>query len=275
MRIRIAHVTAYHYDRPVKAVIQTLRLTPRAHDGQHILAWRVEVDGAARLSPGEDALGNRLHVLSAEGTLDSLGVRVEGEVEMLDTHGVVRGAVERFPETVFLRETPLTAPDEALCAFADAAASRGTRDRLALLHHLLEAIHREMTFDTEPTHAATTAAEAFALRRGVCQDLTHVFLAACRHLGIPARYVSGYFLRGDGVVVQEAGHAWAEAYVPALGWVGFDAANGISPTDAHVRVAIGLDYLGAAPVRGARTGGGAEALSVSLRIEQAAWQTQA
>ena len=105
---------------------------------------------------------------------------------------------------------------------------------------------------------ATTAAEAFALKRGVCQDLTHVFIAAARHLGVPARYVGGYFHRADGVTQQDAGHAWAEAHVPALGWVAFDPANGICATDAHVRVAVGLDYLGAAPVRGARRGGGNE-----------------
>ena len=73
---------------------------------------------------------------------------------------------------------------------------------------------------------------------------------------------------------QEAGHAWAEAYVPDVGWVGFDPANGISPTDAHVRVAIGLDYLGAAPVRGTRKGGGAEALTVTILVDQAAGQMQ-
>ena len=104
--------------------------------------------------------------------------------------------------------------------------------------------------------------EAFALKRGVCQDLTHVFIAAARSLGIPARYVGGYFHRNDGVIEQDAGHAWAEAFVPELGWVAFDPANGICATDAHVRVAVGLDYLGAAPVRGTRYGGAGETLAV-------------
>jgi len=102
----------------------------------------------------------------------------------------------------------------------------------------------------------------------VCQDLAHIFLATARHLDIPSRYVSGYFHRADGVVEQEAGHAWVEAHVPGLGWVGFDPANGISTTEAHVRVAIGLDYLAAAPVRGSRVGGGVEALGVRLRVDQ-------
>ena len=112
-----------------------------------------------------------------------------------------------------------------------------------------------MTFDIASTDAGTTAAQAFTLRSGVCQDITHVFLAAARHLEMPARYVSGYFYRADGVVDQDAGHAWAEAKVPDLGWVGFDPTNGISPTEAHVRVAIGLDAVGAARCGAAAAGG--------------------
>jgi len=131
-----------------------------------------------------------------------------------------------------------------------------------------------MTYDTDPTHTATTAAEAFALKRGVCQDLTHVFLSAARSAGVPARDVSGYFRRNDGVTDQDAGHAWAEAFVPRLGWVAFDPANGMCATDAHIRVAVGLDYLGAAPVRGTRYGGMEETLSVLIRVVQASWQTQ-
>ena len=91
---------------------------------------------------------------------------------------------------------------------------------------------------------------------------------------IPARYVGGYFHRADGVVDQEAGHAWAEAHVPVIGWVAFDPANGICATDSHVRVAVGLDYLGAAPVRGTRYGGGAESMAVRVQVDQAARQVQ-
>jgi transglutaminase-like putative cysteine protease len=147
-------------------------------------------------------------------------------------------------------------------------------DPLAALHEIMAALHRDVAFDTEPTHAATTAAEAFALRRGVCQDLTHIFIAAARFLGIPARYVSGYLHRADGVTAQEAGHAWAEAKVPHLGWVGFDPANGIGTGEAHVRVAIGLDYLGAAPIRGSRYGGGFEKLDVKLKVTSILGQEQ-
>ena len=129
-------------------------------------------------------------------------------------------------------------------------------------------------FDGAPTHATTTAAELFALKRGVCQDLTHIFIAAARSIAIPARYIGGHFQRNDGVMDQEAGHAWAEAFVPDFGWIAFDAANGICATDAHVRVAVGLDYLGAAPVRGTRFGGGGEALDVAVRVSEVGGQRQ-
>jgi transglutaminase-like putative cysteine protease len=201
-------------------------------------------------------------------------VLVEGEVETRDTNGVVLGAVERFPPSLYLRATALTEPDEAIAGLAASVRADAGADDLNLLHQLLERLHRDVQFDTDPTHAATTAAEAYALKRGVCQDLTHIFLAAARSAGVPARYVSGYFRRNDGVTDQDAGHAWAEAFVPRLGWVAFDPANGICTTDAHIRVAIGLDYLGAAPVRGTRYGGMDENLSVLIRIVQAAGQTQ-
>ena len=93
-------------------------------------------------------------------------------------------------------------------------------------------------------------------------------------LSIPARYIGGHFYRIDGVTAQDAGHAWAEAYVDGLGWVGFDPTNMTCPTDAHVRVAMGLDYLGAAPVRGTRYGGGGEMMNVAVRVAQARQQAQ-
>src|SRR5690606_33159414 len=125
---------------------------------------------------------------------------------------------------------------------------------------LLSAIHRDIACEADPvppsTAVTTTAAQAFGLKRGVCQDLTHIFLAAARAMGTPARYVSGHLYRAEGSAGQAAGHApghaWAEAHVPGLGWIGFDPAGGLCTTEAHVRVAIGLDHLGAAPVRGSR-----------------------
>ncbi len=273
MRIVISHDTIYRYERPPSSVIQTLRLTPRNHDGQYVVSWRLHISVDCPLIAQEDAFGNLTHTFSADGPIDELVVHVEGEVETEDTHGVIRNAVERFPPSLFLRETPLTQADDAIMDFARQA-TRGTDTALPRMHALLGALNTEIVFDTDPTHTATTASEAFVLKRGVCQDLTHVFIAAARSLGIPARYVSGYFHRIDGVVEQEAGHAWAEAYIPDLGWVGFDPTNGISATDAHLRVAVGLDYLSAAPVRGTRMGGAGEEMSIRVRVDQAMRQMQ-
>lgn len=274
MRIRISHQTRYVYDSPARSVLQVLRLTPRDSDSQHILSWRVAPNSDGQLKRFEDPFGNLSHAFAADLPIEDIIVDVTGEVETHDTAGIVSGSVERVPDLVYLRETPLTAADDAIRSFASEHGRDATRDRIAALHALLAAIHRDITFDTGQTDARTTAAEAFGLGRGVCQDLTHIFIASARYLGIPARYVSGYFHRGDGVTDQEAGHAWAEAKVPHLGWVAFDPANGISMTEAHVRVAVGLDYLGAAPIRGSRRGGGGEKLDVRLRVDTGRGQVQ-
>jgi transglutaminase-like putative cysteine protease len=267
MRIRVSHLTTYRYHSAAGSVIQMLRLTPRNHEGQYVVHWRIDVSADCRLDQHEDAFGNVTHAFTAEGPFDELRVQVEGEVETRDSQGIVRGAIERFPPTLFLRETSLTSADTAITAFAADARDTTDGEALKLLHVVLERLHNDMHYDTDPTHPTTTAAEAFAIKRGVCQDLTHIFIAAARSLGIPARYVGGYFRRSDGVTQQDAGHAWAEAYVPGLGWVAFDTANGICATDAHVRVAVGLDYLGAAPVRGMRYGGDGESLTVNVDVD--------
>jgi len=274
MRIRISHATTYTYATPPTGVTQLLRLTPRDHDGQHVVRWHIDLSENCLLHQHEDAFGNITHSFTAEGPFDKLTVEVGGEIDTQDTHGLVNGAIERFPPQLYLRETPLTQTDAAIVEFAQATRAANSGDSLALLHELMTALNREIAFDTDPTHAATTAAEAFSLRRGVCQDLTHIFVAAARVLAVPARYIGGHFHRADGVTSQEAGHAWAEAYIENLGWVGFDPTNRICTTEAHVRVAVGLDYLGAAPVRGTRFGGSGEALTVAVRVDQARQQAQ-
>jgi transglutaminase-like putative cysteine protease len=267
MRIQIAHETRYDYDKPAKSVLQVLRLTPRPFEGQHLIHWQVEVEGDIHLRAGEDALGNITHLFSAAGPLKRLIARVTGEVETHETGGLIRGAVERFPPQVFLRDTPLTAPDAALRDYARGFLGPQSTS-LERLHALLLAINADVAFDPKATQVATTASQAFALKRGVCQDLSHVFITCARLIGLPARYVSGHLARLD-QSDQDAAHAWAEAYVEGLGWVGFDAVNAICPTESYVRVAIGLDYLGAAPVRGSRYGGGEEQLDVRLRVTSA------
>jgi transglutaminase-like putative cysteine protease len=255
-------------------VTQVLRLTPRNHDGQHVVNWRIDLSRDCQLHQHQGAFGYISHVFTAEGPFDELTVTVDGEVDTQDTSGIVNGAVERFPPALYLRDTSLTQADPAIVEFAEAARAKAGDDTLTLMHALMLAVNEAVTFDTDPTDVGTTAAEAFALRRGVCQDGSHIFIAAARHLGVPARYIGGHFCRDDDATVQDARHAWAEAYVEKLGWVGFDPTHAISPSEAHVRVAVGLDYLGAAPVPGTRHGGSGEKLKVAVNVEQANWQSQ-
>ncbi len=273
MRVRISHRTTYTYAEPARSVIQVLRLTPRSNDSQRVSDWRIDVEADCRLAAGEDAFGNVTHTFSLSGPVTSLAITVEGVAETIDAAGVVHGAIERFPPEFYLRETALTAADDAMRAFA-AQTGAGHATPLEKLHALMGALHARMVFDADPTNSGTTASESFTLGAGVCQDFAHILIGCARHLGIPARFAGGHLLRDDGVVNQQAGHAWAEAYVEGLGWVGFDAANDICPQERHIRVAIGLDYLGAAPVRGSRNGGGAEKLDVEVRVSHAGSRSQ-
>jgi transglutaminase-like putative cysteine protease len=266
MRIRIAHRTDYRYDPPAAGVIQMLRLTPRNHEGQHVVRWRIDVSADSRLAVREDAFGNIAHVFSADGPFSELSVEVDGEVETQNNNGVVRGTVERFGPSLFLRDTALTQADDAIREFAHSVRAEKSGEVLAELHGMLDRLHEDMAHDIDETEGAANAAQAFAAKRGPSRDLSHIFIGAAHSLGIPARYVSGYFRNEDGT--QAAGHAWAEAYVPDLGWIAFDPANGFCPTDCHVRVAIGLDALGAAPVRRMRYGHGAETLAVAVKVGQ-------
>lgn len=265
MRIRIDHETRYGYARAARFIVQSLRLTPRSTEGQQVRDWRIETDVDTRLRRSEDAFGNIVHTLYTERPTDSLMVRVTGEVATVNTGGVLKGTPERLSPLVFLRSTPLTQADADMRVFAAEIGDGPTLDRL---HRLMGAIHESVAFMVGSTTVDHTAAEAFAQKQGVCQDHAQIFIACARRMGIPARYVSGHLHRSDGVINQDAAHAWAEGWVEDLGWIGFDPANGICPTEDYVRVATGLDALGASPIRGTSYGGGRETMTVALRVRQ-------
>lgn len=268
MRIRVVHETIYTYEQPARGLVQVLRLTPRDHDGQYVRTWRIDTTVDGRLTAREDGFGNVVHWFTPDEPADALTIRVTGEVDTDDTNGIVRGTVERLPDQFYLRDTDLCAASPELHAFAERVATEGDGAVLALLHRLMGAVQNAVAYEPGPATSAVPAGKAFAAGRGVCQDLAHVFIAAARHIGIPARYVAGYRARDDGQADVEAPHGWVEALVPVLGWVAFDPCYDVSPADNYIRVATGLDYLGAAPIRGSRTGGGTETLDVKLRVEQ-------
>lgn len=268
MRIRISHSIAYSYAEPVRQLRQVLRLTPRDHDGQHVMSWRIAPNIDGRLQAGQDPFGNITHDFSAEGSIEGYTIEINGLVETIDLAGVVRGVTEKVPPDVFMRDTRLTQASEPLRALVDKAAGSGGSD-LARLHALMETIHQELRCVPTGDHLGIGAAACAEAGEGIPQDIAHVFMASARLLGIPARYVSGYVAASDTLPHADGAHAWAEAYLPDYGWIGFDAANGLCPIDTHVRVAAGLDYADAAPVRGARTGGYGESLLVEVSAQAA------
>jgi len=273
MQLAVRHVTTYSYARPARGVIQLLRATPVSFTGQNVLDWRIDVDVDARLREGRDGYGNLTHMLYVDKPVSRLSVSVNGRVLTEDRSGVVLGVPHDLPPQVFRRATPLTEAGPAIVALSRTLAA-GPDPALGRLHNLNARLYETMRFDTEATAADTSAEQACAAGHGVCQDFAHMFIAVARQLGIPARYISGHLFRRDGAHVQEASHAWAEAWVGDLGWVAFDPANGISADDAYVRVACGLDYRDAAPVAGARSGGGAEQLTVEVAVNETQAQAQ-
>jgi transglutaminase-like putative cysteine protease len=273
MQLSINYATRYRYSQPVARIVQLLRLTPLSFPGQNVLDWRIDVDRDARLREARDGYGNIIHMLYIDQAVDELKITATGRVMTEDCAGVVRNLPADLPPLVFLRETQLTASSQSLREFASSL-DRDGRAVLDKLHALTGQIHARMTFDTTSTEAHTIGADAFDASHGVCQDYTHIFIAVSRLLGIPARYVSGHLFRRDLSQLQEAAHAWAEAWIEDLGWVGFDPTNGISTDDAYVRVACGLDYQDAAPIAGARSGGGSESLFVEVQVSEARQQAQ-
>ncbi len=265
----ITHRTRYRFDGPTTAV-QYLRLSPGDCSGQKVQAWAVEAPGD--LFPWRDGHRNLVHSLYLHEPLTEIELVARGRVETVDQAGVVgEDGAGALPPEYWLREGPLTSLGTGQAGLQMRAFNRDvTRhrpaQRLDFLHHLLRAIVDRMPYQPGVTAVGTTAAEALAKGGGVCQDHAHVFIAIARANGIPARYVSGYLLSGSISGPQDVGHAWAEAYVPGLGWVGFDPSNGICPTASYVRVAIGTDYSDGCPVRGMRGGGGGETLAVNVSV---------
>jgi len=274
MRLRIQHKTVHRYSEPVRGMIRKLRLTPRNCNSQTVVDWRIETDRDCRLTSSEDAFGNIVHCFAVDGPFDSLTTLVEGVVETFPTAGVVQGAIERFPAELWLRDTDLTRADASLRAFAQAITARQTTT-LSRLHELLAALHAVVGFDSQANDETTTAAEAFAAKSGGRRDFAHMFVACARAIGAPARCVSGYCVDEEIADAPAFAHFWAECLVENLGWVGFDAARGLTPGESCVRVAVALDCLGAAPIRGARTGGGGEEQDETVRIAQGQAQSQA
>ncbi|MCK9798301.1 transglutaminase [Pseudomonas chlororaphis] len=256
MKLSIRHDTTYSYADEVCTSIQFLRLTPQNSERQRILQWHLELP--RRVRSQLDPYGNILHVLTLDEPHGAIVLTAYGEVEIDPLRDVEGDEQSPLP---FLRTSRLTQADEALTAFAVQHCGE-RRDRQALTE-LMQALGAHMPYSPGATEVSSSAAEAFAGRAGVCQDHTHVFLACARSLGIPARYVSGYLCTED--QSHLASHAWAEAWLDD-GWYSFDVTNQLIRPERHLKLAVGLDYLDACPVRGMRRGGGAEQMLARVQV---------
>lgn len=254
MKLSIRHDTTYRYDDQVRASIQYLRLTPQESERQHVLSWQLTLPHPVRAQI--DPFGNIFHVLTLDEPHDAIVISARGQVEIDERREAEHDKQSALP---FLRFTRLTTADDALREFA-ALQCGSRRDRSGLIG-LMEALHEQMPFKKGVTRLDSTAAEAFAGRAGVCQDHTHAFLACARSLGVPARFVSGYLYRGNDQNL--ASHAWAEAWLGDA-WYSFDVTNNLSRPERHLKLAVGLDYLDACPVRGMRRGGGGEQMHAKV-----------
>lgn len=266
MKLAIAHETHYRFQEPAAHSIQYLRLTPRADPSQLVRSWRVTTPG--KLRSWTDGFGNFAHVSVQDVLHDEVPVMVQGEIETLDTAGVLPPH-DGLPPLMFLRETRYTQVDKDIEVFSDPFVEQAKDEgQVAALHALMWALHNHVKYKVGQTSVHSTAAEALKHGYGVCQDHAHLLIACARVLRIPARYVSGYLYSAGEEGQSVASHAWAEAYVEELGWISFDPSNAICATDAYVRLAVALDYEGASPIRGIRRGGGIEEMTVHVRVLQ-------
>lgn len=272
MRLSIEHETRYRFTAPAHHSIQYLRLTPRADSCQLVLSWTLTTPGKVRR--WTDGFNNLAHVSVQNGAHDEVPVTVRGEVETIDTFGVLP-ADDGLPPQMFLRPTPYTRVEGGIEALAKPLLERRNDEgTIAALHALMWSLHTAVAYRPGLTCVETTAAEALEQGSGVCQDHAHLFIACARVLGVPSRYVSGYLFVQDEGRASLASHAWAEAFVEDLGWVSFDSSNSQCATEAYVRLAVAFDYGGAAPIRGVRTGGAVEEMSVRVQVTQEPQQTQ-
>jgi transglutaminase-like putative cysteine protease len=268
MQLHIRHETRYRYDKPVKYSVQSLHLTPRRDPSQRALTWSISAPG--RRLEQIDAHGNIQHLLTIEQPHREIQIVVRGVVETTETEG--RQDDGPLSHLAYLASTALTAPNDELKAFARKAVEHA-KDPRARAEALAEAVLGVVRYKTGASDVQDSAVAAFKSGEGVCQDHAHVYLASARTLGIPARYVSGYVYTGE--TSEAASHAWVDVWLgPEVGWRSMDVTHQRPAVGTYCRLAVGRDYLDAAPVRGVRHGGGGERMEANVLVAESAQQQQ-
>jgi transglutaminase-like putative cysteine protease len=263
MQMSIRHRLSLGLGAGLSRSVQHLLLTPQSGNTQTVREWHIDMPGIDEAPGFFDAFGNRAHLASQTKPEAELIIAVSGVVETHDTNGVI-GRLEREPvPALFRRVTPLTKADEAMVAPIRRLQAAG-KGRIALLHALMEQVGeaigapRQMQSQGVDGQQQSQSGDTTP----VAADYSHAFIGVARALGIPARYVTGYWSGEDDA--PPAFHAWAEAFDDSLGWICFDALLGVCPTDRHVRVACGLDALSTAPVRSVPATGAPQHLTMDV-----------
>ncbi len=261
---KIDHITKYNFSEAPVHSVQRLNLTPVRSESQNVQNWQVTIEGGEIILSSRDHHGNLFHLAAQQTKTSEIRISASGEVKTTDNFGVVGPHDNLLPLQLFRHET-------RLCKFGphirqiEAALPKKT-DELAFLHETSAVILGAVKYEKAQTTVETDAENAAALGAGVCQDHVHIFLTLVRRQGLAARYVSGYLVEPSSSGHQ-ATHAWAEAYIDGLGWVGFDISNGISPNENYVKLATGFDYADAQPVSGMRYGEGTEEMSTVVSVQ--------
>lgn len=266
MILRVEHTTEFAYDGPIAEAYTELRLRPLEGGGQHCSSFRLVTDPPGlRVRDYRDTFGNDVHHFDVLESHDRLIVTAVSEV--MTPKAFVSGRhvptpLERHDYLGPTDYTPFAAGVREFVA-EHAAGGSGTARAREFMH----AIHAELVYDPSATDVQTRADEVLSLGRGVCQDFTHVLLAACRCVGIPARYVSGYLYDPKLVGDNAASHAWVDVWDEERGWLALDPTHDREQTASYVRVAVGRDYADVPPTRGVFKGKANETLAVRVGLQ--------
>ena len=276
----IRHLTKFHYATPVSESVMETRMHPRSEAGQRCLTFHLAVSPRCRAFSYRDYLGNNIHHFDIPGQHSHLVIVAESLLEIqpaaelpaaltpeswveLD-HQVQQGD---YWEMLFASE--FAQPTPALMELAQTFDVRRRDDPLTLLREINDRVYDWFEYVPKSTKVDSPIDEALHSRRGVCQDFAHIMIALVRNLRIPCRYVSGYLHRrtqDHNRSADDATHAWIEAFLPPLGWVGFDPTNRLLAGERHIRTAIGRDYADVPPTKGIFRGRTASELSVAVRV---------
>jgi transglutaminase-like putative cysteine protease len=263
MRLRIEHITTFHYDQPISEAYTEMRLKPLDADGQRCLAFSLVTEPHDDVLQYTDPFGNDVRHFGVIQPHQKLMVAAASEVLTPGAYTADSDQLSPLEEFNYLSPTGYAPHTGALSGFAAARRAAGDLPGTALA--LMHAIHDTLVYEKGVTDVRTTADHALALGRGVCQDFSHIMLAACRSQGLAARYVSGY-LYNDGNTA--ASHAWVDVLLPGRGWVSLDPTHNREQTGQYVRVAVGRDYADVPPTRGIFKGNARETMEVRVTVSE-------